>query len=61
MKEKIRTYLTEVRMELTKVTWPTKQQLRLTTIVVIVFMIVAGTYIGIIDIIFSKVISLILR
>ncbi len=61
MKQRIKGYLNEVRMELAKVTWPTKQQLRLTTVAVIVFMIVAGVYIGLIDVIFSKLVSLILR
>ncbi|MCM8769655.1 MAG: preprotein translocase subunit SecE [Candidatus Omnitrophica bacterium] len=61
LKEKVRLYLNDVRLELSKVSWPTRQQLKLTTIIVIVFMIVAGVYIGLIDVIFSKVISLIIR
>jgi len=46
---------------LAKVTWPAKEMLKLTTIVVLVFMVIMGLYVGLIDVIFSKVISLFLR
>ncbi len=54
MKKIVMEYLAEV-------TWPAKEMLKLTTIVVLVFMVIMGLYVGLIDVIFSKVISLFLR
>jgi preprotein translocase subunit SecE len=48
-------YLREVRAEVRKVTWPTWPELRRTTIVIIVFVIVIGIIIGIMDVIASRV------
>ncbi|MCD6408505.1 preprotein translocase subunit SecE [bacterium] len=61
MKRKIVNYLHEVRAELEKVTWPEKRVLKITTFVVVFFMILMALYIGIIDIIFSKLVSIFLR
>ncbi|MBI4501876.1 MAG: preprotein translocase subunit SecE [Gemmatimonadetes bacterium] len=47
-------YLREVRAELRKVTWPTFEDLRKSTIVIIIFVIIIGILIGIMDFIFSK-------
>lgn len=52
-------YLSEVRGELRKVTWPKKQQvIRLTLVVFIISAIVAG-YVGGLDYILTKALSLI--
>jgi preprotein translocase subunit SecE len=48
-------YLQEVRAEVRKITWPTRDELRRTTFVIIVFVIVIGIIIGIMDVIASKV------
>lgn len=48
-------------MELEKVTWPEKRALKITTGVVIFLMVILAFYIGIVDIIFSKLIALFLR
>jgi len=61
MNRKIVNYLHEVRAELEKVTWPEKKVLRITTIVIVFFMILMALYIGIVDIIFSKLVSLFIR
>jgi preprotein translocase subunit SecE len=42
-------YVREVRAEVQKVTWPTWDELRRTTLVIIVFVIVIGLIIGIMD------------
>jgi preprotein translocase subunit SecE len=47
-------YLREVRTELGKVTWPTWDDLRKSTVVIILFVIAIGILIGILDWIFSK-------
>ena len=48
-------YVREVRGEVRKITWPTRDELRRTTLVIIVFVIVIGIIIGIMDVIASKV------
>lgn len=60
MNNPIATYFTEVKSEVSKVTWPSKKEtIRLTTIVVVVSAIVA-TYLGALDFLFSAVLKLVL-
>ena len=47
-------YIREVRAELRKVSWPTWEDLRKSTGVIIIFVIVVGLIIGIMDFVFSK-------
>jgi len=47
-------YLRDVRAEIRKVTWPTWLDLRRTTVVVSIFVIIVGIIIGIMDVISSK-------
>ena len=47
-------YLREVRLELSKVSWPSWQELRKSTIVIILFVFAIGILIGIMDWIFAK-------
>ena len=47
-------YLRDVRAEIRKVTWPTWPDLRRTTVIVSIFVIVIGIIIGIMDVISSK-------
>jgi len=51
------TFLSEVRIELTKVTWPTRKELIQSTGVVIVLVIIAGIYIGAFDAIWNVIIQ----
>lgn len=54
-------FLSEVKAELYKVTWPTKSQvIRLTGVVIIISLIV-GLFIGVLDFIFTKLIELIIK
>jgi preprotein translocase subunit SecE len=55
------TYFKEVREELTKVTWPTRQQTIQKTTLVIVSSVVVGFYIGALDFIFTKLSELIIK
>ena len=63
MEEKVRWYkrivpfLREVRTEIKKVTWPSRNEVYSTTIVVIVATLFFGFYLFFMDIIFSWVIS----
>ena len=48
-------YIHDVRVELRKVSWPTWDDLRKSTGVIIVIVIIVGVIIGIMDLIFSKI------
>lgn len=61
MKNKILNFLEEVRTELKKVTWPEKRVLKISTVVIVFLMVIMAIYLGIVDVIFSKLISLIIR
>lgn len=54
-------FFTEVKSELTKVTWPTKDQvIRLTTVVIVISLAV-GLFIGGLDFIFTKAVELVVQ
>jgi preprotein translocase subunit SecE len=42
-------FLREVRGEIQKVTWPTREELRKATIVIVIFVAVLGVVIGLLD------------
>ena len=58
--EKVLDYIQESKAELNKVTWPTKQQLWYSTIVVVIVTLIASAYLGLVDLLltglFSKII-----
>jgi len=54
-------FIKEVRVQLTKVSWPTREELLGATVVVIVSILLAATFIGIVDLTFSRILSLIFR
>lgn len=56
----IRTFLDDVKIEMKKVTWPTLNQTKGSTVVVILTVIVIGLYFGVIDFFLSKLIHLFL-
>ena len=49
MLEKIKKYLKETMAELRKMSWPTRQELMGSTIVVVVVSLVVAVFIGIVD------------
>jgi preprotein translocase SecE subunit len=53
---RIRTFFREVRVELTKVTWPARKELLQATAAVIIAVVIAGVYIGLWDYIWNIVI-----
>jgi preprotein translocase subunit SecE len=53
---RIRTFFREVRVEMTKVTWPPRKELITSTGAVIVAVIVTGIYIGVFDFIWNLLI-----
>jgi preprotein translocase subunit SecE len=53
-------FLREVKVELKKVTWPTRKQTTGTTIVVIVFVFILATFLGFFDFGLSKLVQVVL-
>ena len=58
---KIKTFILEVKSELTKVSWSTRQELMDSTIVVIVITAITAAFIGIIDLLLSKFLSMVFK
>ena len=56
--EETRKFIKEVRIEMSKVTWPTWIELRGSTILVIIVSVFFAAYIGIFDIIITFIIGL---
>jgi preprotein translocase subunit SecE len=56
----LRAFLSEVRSELKKVTWPSRREVYSTTLVVIATSILFGFYLWGLDLVFSRVMSLVL-
>ena len=59
--EKVLDYIRESRAELKKVTWPTKQQMWYSTLVVIVVTFMVSAYLGLVDLLLTVVFSKIVR
>jgi len=58
---KINNFIKEAIAELKKVIWPTKKDLKNSTIVVISTIIIASIFIGLVDIFFTKVLTLFIK
>ena len=54
---RIRNFLREVRVEMTKVTWPARKELLTMTAVVIVAVVIAAVYIGVFDFIWGVIVK----
>ncbi|MBI4099506.1 preprotein translocase subunit SecE [Candidatus Microgenomates bacterium] len=54
-------FLSEVRSELKKVIWPTRQELIRLTALVIGISLVVGIYVGGLDLIFTKLMEVVLK
>ncbi len=61
MVERIKNYLSETRIELRKVTWPNRGELKDATRVVVVASILLTIFIGVVDQILSGIIKLVFR
>lgn len=55
------TYLKEVKVELGKVTWPTRAEATKLTIVIIVASLAVGLYIGGLDVVFTNMLGMFLK
>jgi len=56
----IKQYLTEVLAEMSKVSWPTREELKESTVIVLVFSLVFGIAVYGMDTVFSYLLTLIL-
>ena len=56
---KIIDYLAEVKAEMTKVTWPKRQEVVRLTIIVLAISVAVGIFVGVLDFIFTKLLSLV--
>jgi preprotein translocase subunit SecE len=54
-------YLKDVRVEMTKVTWPTWEELKGQTLVVIVAVLLISAFIGAVDLVLSNLIKVLVR
>jgi preprotein translocase subunit SecE len=61
MLERFKNYLAETRVEMKKVTWPTKNELKDATRVVVVTSILLTVFIGVVDQILSGIIKLVFK
>lgn len=53
-------YLKEVRLELSKVTWPKKQQIIKLTLIIFIISAAVGAYVGVLDYAFTKLLELLI-
>jgi preprotein translocase subunit SecE len=58
--QKIMTFIESVKLELGKVTWPTRKETVATTSVVVMIVFIISLYLGACDIVLSKLMRLIL-
>ncbi|MBI2010190.1 MAG: preprotein translocase subunit SecE [Candidatus Chisholmbacteria bacterium] len=54
------TFLTEVRQELAKVVWPTRQQTIRLTLIVVGVSVGTAAYIGILDVAFTELVNILI-
>jgi len=54
-------FLKEVKAELEKVVWPTREETIRLTVIVIVISVIASLYVGAIDFLFTNIINIILK
>lgn len=57
--ERIKLFLSETRTELKKVTWPTREELKESTRVVIISTFIVTVFVGVVDQILSRIIRLV--
>jgi preprotein translocase subunit SecE len=59
--ERVRTFFKEVQVEIRKVSWPTRNELRDSTIVVIATVLIVAAYVGAVDRVLGAAIGLLFR
>jgi len=59
--KKVQSFLTDVKVELSKVSWSSRQELMGSTMVVITITFFTAAFVGIIDLLLSRVLSLVFK
>jgi len=59
--DQVRDFVKDVRVEATKVSWPTRDELRDSTVVVIVTVLLVAAFVGIVDQALNRAVALIFR
>lgn len=59
--DKIINFIKEAIAELKKVIWPSRKELKNSTIVVVFTIIIASVFIGLIDLVFTKILTLFMK
>ena len=59
--QKVRQFLREVKVELKKVTWPTRKETLGSTAVVVVLVLIFSFFLGVVDMGLTKLITLVIR
>ena len=59
--QKSKQFLREVKVELKKVTWPSRKETLASTAVVLILVIIVAAFLGVVDIGLTKFISLLIR
>ena len=54
-------YLKEVRIELSKVSWPTREEIVKLTTIILVASLVVGLYVGGLDVLFTNLLGMFLK
>ncbi|WP_188020342.1 preprotein translocase subunit SecE [Deferribacter autotrophicus] len=57
--EKLKKFIQEVKEELKKVVWPTKNETIQITVVVVVMVILVSAFLGVVDVALSKIVKMI--
>ena len=60
MIEKIRQFLREFKIEMKKVTWPSRKETISSTMIVIVMVLIISMYLGVVDMVLSRAIAYVL-
>lgn len=60
-KKGLKTFFSEIKSEMKKVTWPTKSQLINNTLVILVFIAVATAILAVLDVAFYKLVEFVTR
>ncbi len=59
--DRARDYLKEVRQEMTRVSWPTREELRDSTVVVIITVLLVAAFVGVVDRVLTFLVGLLFR
>lgn len=58
---RVRSYLTSVRTEISRVSWPSRKEVVSLTVLIILLSVVLGIYLGLADLIVTQVLRILLR